>query len=58
MTLYKPKELSKLLEVSNETLRRWSEEGKLKTCFTDGGHRRYFYETPNVEQRKIMSLVL
>lgn len=32
---------SKLLGVSKTTLRCWSNEGKLKTFITPGGHRRY-----------------
>ena len=43
--LYTPKNLAKLLNVSTETLRLWSEDGKLTTVKTNGGHRRYAYES-------------
>jgi excisionase family DNA binding protein len=38
---YTPKELSKQLNVSKETLRLWHKEGKLRATTTNGGHRRY-----------------
>lgn len=34
---YKPRELSKLLGVSNECLRQWATEGKIKCIVTKGG---------------------
>ena len=33
-------EASRLLQVSQKTLRRWDKEGKIKTIRTAGGHRR------------------
>jgi putative resolvase len=33
-------EASRLLQVSQKTLRRWDKAGKLKTIRTVGGHRR------------------
>ena len=50
--VYKPKELSKLLNVSNECLRLWSKEGKIKSAFTEGGHRRYIFKDMAVDERK------
>ena len=44
MNVYKPGELAKKLNVSRETIRLWSEEGKIKITKTDGGHRRYIYD--------------
>jgi excisionase family DNA binding protein len=43
-TLYTPKQLSELLNVSTETIRLWSIEGKIRTVVTKGGHRRYIYK--------------
>lgn len=40
---YSPGELSKLLGVTNQTLLRWANDGKIKTYRTEGGHRRYIY---------------
>lgn len=42
---YKPCELADLLNVSEDTLRRWSNTGKLECTVTLGGHRRYIYDT-------------
>ena len=50
--MYKPRELSKLLNVSTECLRKWNTEGKLQSTITEGGHRRYLYSKPEVNQRK------
>ena len=36
--------ISKLFGVSGETIRRWSELGKIKCVKTLGGHRRYDLE--------------
>ena len=49
---YKPGELSKLLGVSNECLRNWHNEGKIKSITTQGGHRRYIYENMEKDERK------
>lgn len=49
---YKPKELSELLGVSNECLRLWYEEGKIKGTTTKGGHRRYIYKVVEEDKRK------
>ena len=49
---YTPKELSKLLGVTNECLRIWSNEGKIKFTVTEGGHRRYIYKVVEKDERK------
>lgn len=36
-----PKEASKYYQVTKETLRLWSEKGKVEFITTSGGHRRY-----------------
>lgn len=38
------KEARSFLHVSNTTIRRWVEEGKLPAYKTEGGHRRFFKE--------------
>lgn len=45
--LYTPRQLSKLLGVTTETLIQWEKEGKIKANKTTGGHRRYIYSTVN-----------
>lgn len=40
---YTPAELSKELQVSQETLREWHRNGKIEAITTKGGHRRYLY---------------
>ena len=35
------KEAAEILGVSDETLRVWERDGKIKPSYTDGGHRRY-----------------
>jgi excisionase family DNA binding protein len=56
MNVYKPGELAKKLNVSRETIRLWSEEGKIKITKTDGGHRRYIYdeEEKKCDRQKII----
>lgn len=34
-------EVAKLLNVSDRSVRRWGQSGKLRTTFTVGGQRRY-----------------
>jgi excisionase family DNA binding protein len=34
-------EASRILDVSEQALRRWTDEGKIKAFITPGGHRRY-----------------
>ena len=48
--LYTPKQLASILNVSPETLRLWSLDGKLQTVVTKGGHRRYLYKSMNTDQ--------
>lgn len=43
--LYTPKQLSKLLSVTPETLRKWSSTGQLSAVTTPGRHRRYLYHS-------------
>ncbi len=38
------KEAAQLLGVSSKTLRRWDKAGKIKSCRTQGGHRRFKVE--------------
>ncbi len=45
--LLKPKQVSELLNVSLNTLRTWSNEGKLKCIKLDSGHRRYLEDDVN-----------
>lgn len=40
---YTPAQLSKLLQVTQETLREWHRNGKIEATTTKGGHRRYLY---------------
>jgi predicted site-specific integrase-resolvase len=48
--VFTPKELSKLLHVSVETLKYWENNGKIKASKTQGGHRRYHYSFPSQDQ--------
>jgi hypothetical protein len=44
VTLVSIKEASRILGVSEATLRTWSNEGQVKAFVTPGGHRRYHLE--------------
>ena len=46
------KKAQEFYNVSGETLRIWSEKGKIKFKTTKGGHRRYFVKTNFKEKRK------
>jgi predicted site-specific integrase-resolvase len=50
--LYKPKELATLLSVTNETLRRWEIQGKIRSIKSESGHRRYIYLQANHSEPK------
>jgi predicted site-specific integrase-resolvase len=57
----KPKEASKYFNVSENALRQWANQGKIKYNTTNGGHRRYFIENegetrenPEIERIKII----
>ena len=39
MASYRPAQAAALLGVSSDTVRRWADEGRLKTIRTPGGHR-------------------
>jgi molybdopterin-binding protein len=39
MPSFRPNQAAELLGVSVDTVRRWSDEGRLQTTKTDGGHR-------------------
>ena len=46
----RPKQASKFYNVSENTLRTWSSEGRIKYSTTQGGHRRYLIEeNPNAK---------
>ncbi len=52
---FKPSDLASKLKVTNDTLRRWELEGKLRSIKTAGGHRRYLFPQETLpEQRKII----
>ncbi len=37
--MYRPGQAAEILGVSADTVRRWADEGRLKTTRTEGGHR-------------------
>src|SRR5664279_2463828 len=39
MPSFRPNQAAELLGVSVDTVRRWADEGRLKTAKSDGGHR-------------------
>ena len=39
MPSFRPSQAAELLGVSPDTVRRWADEGRLKTTKTEGGHR-------------------
>lgn len=49
---YTPAQLSKLLNVSKETLRKWNNDGKITSVDTQGGHRRYIFQHVEPNQQK------
>lgn len=52
-----PKQAKKIYNVSDITLRRWEDNGKIKSIRTEGGHRRYIIHKkpkPNQPRRKII----
>lgn len=53
MPLYTPSELSKLLGVQPQTIRKWELEGKIKALKTTNGHRRYEYTIPEIPDEEI-----
>lgn len=50
----KPDEASTYYGVTEQTLRQWSEKGKIKVRKTDGGHRRYYIPVSNTKGRCII----
>ncbi|HEY3723075.1 MAG TPA: helix-turn-helix domain-containing protein [Acidimicrobiia bacterium] len=40
MPSFRPSQAAELLGVSPDTVRRWADEGRLKTTKTEGGHRQ------------------
>lgn len=49
-----PKQASSYYGVSENTLRKWAEEGKLRFKRTDGGHRRYYIPNENKDGKNIV----
>lgn len=47
---YTPKEVSQLLEIDSELLKKWANEFDIQTIKTTGGHRRY--SKKNIEELK------
>jgi excisionase family DNA binding protein len=60
--LLTPAEVAKAFRVDPKTVTRWAKQGRLKSIFTVGGHRRYYRdqieqmltvtENPNPTMRK------
>lgn len=42
--LYKPNEVARMIDISTDLLRKWSDEFNIQVETTDGGHRRYTKE--------------
>jgi excisionase family DNA binding protein len=57
---YTIKQAAELLGVSDDTLRRWETEGKMKPARTKGNHRRYveedLYQTKNLNHQQKLSI--
>lgn len=54
MQYVSPKQASEIFNVSEQTLRRWEEEGQIEAQKTHGGHRRYKIIFPNKEGTKFI----
>lgn len=58
--LLKTGDAAKLLNVSAQTVRDWTEQGKLEAHISDGGHRKYFEADVKrlaLEERRVESFV-
>jgi len=53
MSYVNPKEASEYYKVSKNTLRTWSNKGKIKYTTTKGGHRRYLLENKQIPIKQI-----
>ena len=53
MDYVKPKDASKYYNVSENTLRSWSSQGKIKYITTQGGHRRYRIDNTQKQPNQI-----
>ena len=51
MDYAKPKDASKYYNVSENTLRSWSSQGKIKYITTQGGHRRYCIKNNQIKSK-------
>lgn len=55
MSIYvTPKRAEKIFGVSENTLRRWADNGEIEIITTNGGHRRYKIPKDNKPKRKII----
>ena len=54
MSYVRPHEATKYYDVSDTTLRKWAEHGKIEYKTTDGGHRRYKIPDPDEDGTKII----
>ena len=52
MSYVTPKQAQEYFNVSDQTLRRWSDEGKIQHKLTKGNHRRYYI--PGNTRKKII----